>query len=163
MGYDALRVLRSCGDLVPRFVRVLDAFEVAGFVSNDDRRAVLDGELDVDDLVSGWFTGDRTPRDPRRRVARQVAIVVGNALLRAASARVGAPVDLEAVDARRLPLLRRRRPTSRCVERGAQRTLVCARCDAQWRAPPRRLPRLRHRRSRRPSRASTIRSSATTS
>ena len=143
MGYDALRVLQSCGDLRPRFVRVLDAFEVSGFVSNDDRRALLDGELDVDDLVSGWFTGDRTPRDPRRRVARQAAIVVGNALLRAASARVGAPAAVEGVDARRVPLLRRlarhraggaRRATRSSCARGATRSGApdatgCLGCD----------------------------------
>ena len=85
VGYDALRVLRSCGDPMPRYARVLDAFEVAGFLSNDDRRALLHSELDVDDLVSGWFTGDRTPRESTRRIARLAAIVVGNALLRAAS------------------------------------------------------------------------------
>ncbi len=82
VGYDALRVLQSCGDLRPRFVRVLDAFEVSGFVSNDDRRALLDGELDVDELVSGWFTGDRTPRDPRRRVARRADHLPAGALRR---------------------------------------------------------------------------------
>jgi hypothetical protein len=133
VAYDALRILRSCGDLLPRFVRVLDAFEVAGFVSNDDRRALLDGELDVDDLVSGWFTGDRTPRDPRRRVARQVAIVVGNALLRAASSRVGSPA-LWRGWARTVCPCCGGSPDIMLVERGAQRTLVCARCDAQWRA-----------------------------
>ncbi len=133
VGYDALRVLGSCGDLLPRFWRVLDAFEVAGLVSNDDRRAIRDGEPDVDEMVSGWFTGDRTPRDPRRRAARQVAIVVGNALLRAATDRVGAPSVWRAWA----------RPVCPCCggapdialgERGAQRSLVCARCDASWRA-----------------------------
>ena len=133
VGYDALRVLQSCGDLRPRFVRVLDAFEVSGFVSNDDRRALLDGELDVDELVSGWFTGDRTPRDPRRRVARQAAIVVGNALLRAASARVGPPVTWKMWTRTVCPCCGGS-PDIALVERGTQRTLVCARCDAQWRA-----------------------------
>jgi hypothetical protein len=133
VAYDALRVLRTCGDLLPRFIRVLDAFEVAGFVSNDDRRALLDGELDVDDLVSGWFTGDRTPRDPRRRAARQVAIVVGNALLRAASTRVGSP-SLWRGWARTVCPCCGGSPDIILVERGSQRTLVCARCDAQWRA-----------------------------
>jgi hypothetical protein len=133
VGYDALRVLQSCGDLRPRFVRVLDAFEVSGFVSNDDCRALLDGELDVDDLVSGWFTGDRTPRDPRKRAARQAAIVVGNALLRAASALVGAPVLWKAWTRTVCPCCGGA-PDIALVERGAQRTLVCARCDAQWRA-----------------------------
>ena len=133
VGYDALRVLRSCGDLLPRFVRVLDAFEVAGFISNDDRRAIRDGELDVDDLVSGWFTGDRTPRDPRRRVARQAAIVVGNALLRDASARVGSPSTWRGWTRTVCPCCGGS-PDIVLVERSAQRTLVCARCDSQWRA-----------------------------
>jgi hypothetical protein len=133
VAYDALRVLRSCGDLLPRFVRVLDAFEVAGFVSNDNRRTLLDGDLDVDDIVSGWFTGDRTPRDPRRRIARQAAIVVGNALLRAASILVGAPSTWRGWTRTVCPCCGGS-PDIVLVERGAQRTLVCACCDAQWRA-----------------------------
>lgn len=133
VGYDALRVLRSCGDLQPRFVRVLDAFEVAGFASNDDRRDILASELDVDELVSGWFTGDRTPRDARRRLARQVAIVVGNALLRTASTMVGASATWKHWTRTVCPCCGGS-PDLVLVERAAQRTLVCARCDAQWRA-----------------------------
>jgi hypothetical protein len=133
VAYDALRVLRSCGDLQPRFDRVLEAFEVAGFVSNEDRRAILDGELDIDDLVSGWFTGDRTPRDARRRVARQAAIIVGNALLRTASAMVGAPATWKGWTRIACPCCGGS-PDIVLVERATQRTLVCARCDAQWRS-----------------------------
>ena len=134
VAYDALRVVRSCGDLLPRFSRVLEAFEVAGYVSNDDRREILRAELDVDDLVCGWLTGDRTPRESRRRVARQVAIVVGNALLRAATSRVGAPSVWRAWTRVVCPCCGGA-PDLALVERGAQRSLVCARCDAQWRAP----------------------------
>ena len=134
VAYDALRMLRSCGDLLPRFVRVLDAFEVAGLVSNENRRAILDGELDVDDLVSGWFTGDRTPRDARRQIARQAAIVVGNALLRAATELVG-PASVWRDWTRVVCPCCGGAPDIALVERGGQRTLVCARCDAQWRAP----------------------------
>jgi formate dehydrogenase maturation protein FdhE len=112
---------------------VLDAFEVTGFVSNDDRRALLDSDLDVDDLVSGWFTGDRTPRDPRRRMARQAAIVVGNALLRAASACVGPPATWDAWTRTVCPCCGGS-PDIALVEHGARRTLVCARCDALWSA-----------------------------
>lgn len=133
VGYDALRVLGSCGDLLPPFVAMLDAFEVAGFVSNDERRALLDGELDVDDLVSGWFTGDRTPRDARRRAARQVAILVGNAMLRGASTKVG-PVATWKSWTRPVCPCCGGAPDIALVERGGLRTLVCARCDAQWRA-----------------------------
>jgi Protein involved in formate dehydrogenase formation len=133
VAYDALRVLRSCGDLQPRFVRVLDAFEVAGFVSNDDRRSIIDSEYDIDDLVSGWFTGDRIPRDPRRRTARQAAIVVGNALLRTASTMVGAMATWKGWTRIVCPCCGGA-PDIVLVDRGTQRTLVCARCDAQWRA-----------------------------
>ena len=133
VAYDALRVLASCGDLRPRFAAMVDAFEVAGLISNDDRRTLLDGELDVDDLVSGWFTGDRTPRDARRRAARQAAILVGNALLRGASARVGAPSSWRGWTRSVCPCCGGS-PDIALIERGAQRTLVCARCDVQWRA-----------------------------
>jgi formate dehydrogenase maturation protein FdhE len=134
VAYDALAVLRSCGDLLPRFVRMLGAFEVAGFVSNVERRALLDSELDVDELVAGWFTGDRMPRDLRRRVAWQAASVIGNALLRAATERVGAP-SLWKHWTRVVCPCCGGSPDIVLLERGTQRTLVCARCDAQWRSP----------------------------
>jgi hypothetical protein len=130
--YDALRVLRSCGDPMPRYARVLDAFEVAGFLSNEDRRALLQSELDVDDLVSGWFTGDRTPRDPMRRIARQAAIVVGNALLRSASAMIE-PTSTWREWTRIVCPCCGGFPDIALRERGTGRTLVCARCDSQWR------------------------------
>lgn len=133
IGYDALEALRSCGDLSPRFARVLEAFEVAGLVSNDDRRALLD-DLDVDEVVAAWFTGDRTPRDPRRRVARQAAMVIGNALLRTATALVGAPSVWKSWTRVVCPCCGGS-PDIVLVERGKQRTLICARCDAQWRSP----------------------------
>ena len=137
IGYDALRVLRSCGDLTSRFVRVLDAFEVAGLVSNADRPVIMTSELDVDDLVSGWYTGDRTPRDSRRRLARQVGIVIGNALLRAASSRVGTPTDWPTW-ARVICPCCGGAPDIALIERAGrerQRILVCGHCDATWRAP----------------------------
>jgi hypothetical protein len=134
VGYDALRVLRSCGDPMPRYARVLDAFEVAGFLSNDDRRGLLQSELDVDDLVSGWFTGDRTPRDSTRRIARQAAIIVGNALLRTASSMVE-PASTWREWTRIVCPCCGGFPDIALRERGTGRTLVCARCDSQWRTP----------------------------
>ena len=92
VAYEALHVLRSVGDLTAAFVRVLDAFEVAGLVSNDERSAVLTAAFDIDDLVCGWFMGDHVPRDPTRRLAQQVAITIGNAILRRATSLVGRPV-----------------------------------------------------------------------
>ena len=133
VGYDALRVLGSCGNLLPRFLAMLEAFEVAGYVSNEDRSALRESELDVEDLVSGWFTGDRTPRDMRRRTARQVAVLVGNAMLRAASHRIGNATVWKGWLRNVCPCCGGA-PDIALVERGSQRTLVCARCDAQWRA-----------------------------
>jgi hypothetical protein len=132
VGYDALHVLRSCGDLLPDFVRVLDAFEVAGLVSNDDRRLILDAELDVDELVSGWFTGDCTPRRTTPGIARQVAIVVGNAMLRSASAMVGVPATWKHWSRLVCPCCGGS-PDIVLTTRSSQRTLLCARCDAMWR------------------------------
>jgi formate dehydrogenase maturation protein FdhE len=120
-----------------RFVRVLDAFEVAGLVSNAERRAMLVKDLDVDDLVCGWFTGDRTPRDFRRRAARQVAIVIGNALLRGATQRVGS-LSVWRTWTRVVCPCCGGAPDIALVDRsvsGRQRTLICAYCDAQWRSP----------------------------
>lgn len=134
VAYDALRVLRSCGELATPFARVLEAFEVAGFLSNADRRALVESELDVDDLIAGWFTGDRTPRDPRKRAARQAAIVIGNALLRAATQKVGAPSVWRGWSRVVCPCCGGA-PDIAVIERGAHRTLICARCDAQWRSP----------------------------
>jgi len=134
VGYEALRVLRSCGDPMPHYVRVLDAFEVAGLISNDDRRSLLDSELDVDDMISGWLTGDRTPRESRRRMARQAAIVVGNALLSAATTRLE-PATAWKEWTRIVCPCCGGSPDIALRERGSQRTLVCARCDAQWRTP----------------------------
>ncbi|MEP6999132.1 MAG: formate dehydrogenase accessory protein FdhE [bacterium] len=136
IGYDALRVLKSCGELNSCFARVLDAFEVSGLVSNVERRALLSSELDVDDLICGWLAGNRTPRDPQRRLARQVAIVIGNALLRRATERVGTkalwrtwtrPVCPCCGGAPDIALVER-------SGRGPLRTLICAHCDAQWQA-----------------------------
>ncbi len=133
VAFDAIRTVRTCGDLTSRFVRVLEAFQVAGFASNQDFQLLLTPEVDVDELVCGWLTGDRAPRDVRRGIARQAAIIVGNAILTVASQRVGAPSNWR----------RWTRPVCPCCggapdiavqERGAHRTLICSRCDAPWRA-----------------------------
>jgi len=96
---------------MPYFTRVLDAFEVAGFLSNEDRRSLLDSELDVDDLVSGWFTvaaaamfaGGGTPatQEPQRAVLMEEAVPASPTPLPVAAA---APEACEkiVVEARRL-------------------------------------------------------------
>ena len=133
VAYDALGVVRSCGELPPLFARVLESFEVAGLVSNADRVALLDGDQDVDDLVCGWFRGDRAPAASRRRIARMGAIVIANSLLRAATARVGTS-SLWAGWTRVICPACGGAPDIALVERG-QRFLVCSCCDAQWRSP----------------------------
>lgn len=133
VAYDAIRVVRSCGDLSARFSRVLEAFQVAGFASNQDCHDLMGRALDVDEIVCGWLTGDRAPRDVRRGIARQASIIVANAMLRAASDRVGAPSTWRKWTRAVCPCCAGS-PDIALLERGANRTLVCSRCDAQWRA-----------------------------
>ena len=133
VAYEALPVIRSVGDLTAAFVRLLDAFEVAGLVSNDDRSGVLAAEFDIDDLVCGWFMGDHTPRDARRRLAQQVAIMIGNAILHHATLLVGRPVLWQAWSRTICPCCGS--SPDFAFTGGAARMLICARCDAEWRAP----------------------------
>lgn|GEM_PF-2758584 len=133
VAYEALGVVRSCGDLSAQFARVLESFEVAGLVSNADRVALLDGDVDVDDLVCGWFRGDRAPSAARRRIARMGAIVIGNAVLRAATARVGTSSRWASWSRVICPACGGA-PDIALIER-SQRFLVCSCCDAQWRSP----------------------------
>ena len=107
VGYDALRVLRSCGDPMPRYVARARRVRGRRVPLQRGSPSLLDSELDVDDLVSGWFTGDRTPRDSTRRIARLAAIVVGNALAARRERDHRADVGMAGVDAHRLPVLRR--------------------------------------------------------
>ena len=132
VAYEALPVLRSVGDLTAAFVRLLDAFEVAGLVSNDERRGVLAAEFDIDDLVCGWFMGDPPPRDMRRRLAQQAAFTIGNALCRA-TALVGRP-ELWTAWRRTICPCCGGSPDIAFTD-GVARMLICARCDAEWRAP----------------------------
>jgi hypothetical protein len=133
VAYDAIRVIRSVGDLGAAFARLLDAFEVAGLVSNDERRDVLAASLDIDDVACGWFMGDRVPRDPTRLLAQQVAGAVGNAILRRATSLVGRPVLWSQWTRTVCPCCGS--SPDFILTDGEVRTLVCARCDAEWRAP----------------------------
>jgi hypothetical protein len=133
VAYDALRVIRSVGDLGAVFVRMLDSFEVAGLVSNEERREVLAEDFDIDDLVCGWFMGDRVPRFTTRVLAQQVATTVGNAILRRATSLVGRPVLWSAWTKTSCPCCGS--SPDFILTDGSVRTLVCARCDAEWHAP----------------------------
>jgi formate dehydrogenase maturation protein FdhE len=134
VAYEALRVIASCGDLTPGFLQVLEAIEVSGLLSNDERRSLVTNDLDVEEMISGWLTGDRIPHDTRKRLARQAAIVVGNAVLRSATERVGAPSVWKSWSRVVCPCCGGA-PDVALLERGGLRTLLCSRCDAQWRAP----------------------------
>ncbi len=133
VAYDALSVLRSVGDLAPAFGLVLDAFEIAGLVSNAEHRAVLAADFDIENLFCGWFMGDHVPRDPQRRIAQQVAIVVGGAILRRATSQVGRPVLWQAWTRAVCPCCGSSPDIA--LTDGDVRSLTCARCDAEWTAP----------------------------
>ena len=133
VAYNAHSALAACGDVRPAFQRILHAFELAGFVSNEDSAAIHSAPVDLPALMTAWLAGDRLPRAGRKRIAREAAGVVANAALRAATAEVG-PASTWRKWTRLVCPCCGSAPDIGLLERGAQRTLVCSRCDAEWRA-----------------------------
>ena len=52
VAYNAHSVLSSCGSLSSAFQRILHAFELAGFVSNEDSAAIRNAPVDLPALMS---------------------------------------------------------------------------------------------------------------
>jgi hypothetical protein len=129
--YDPAKVLASSADVRPGFTRMLAAFEVAGLISNDDSRALMRRSLAVDELVTAWLRGDWTSRDPRRHAGLQVAGLVGNAVLGAASALVFDAGIWSGWTRTRCPCCGGAADIA-LTDGNEDRTLICARCDTRW-------------------------------
>ena len=129
--FDAATLLRSCGDLTRPFKRTALAFERTGIASTGYVDLLHRADLDATELVLAWSNNDSQPSEGTRRLARQVAAVLGNAILSRAASDVndGSPVIGW--------------KWSQCPCCGAspdlalatdtRRTLVCWRCDTYWR------------------------------
>jgi len=133
--FDVEAVLDEAGDLTRLFQRTAAAFEGTGVASTPQLAALQSGSVDPDALVFAWANGDSRPRKPKLQLARQVAAVVGNAILSHASRQVLDGFTLSGWVRPQCPCCGASPDLALATER--RRTLVCWRCDAMWRTEQR--------------------------
>lgn len=128
--FDAAALLYTAGDLNRAFSRTAAAFERTGIESSARIETLLRTPIDVTAHTIAWANGDSSPGDQTLRVARKVAGVVGNAVL----SRVAHDIMVKNDGAWK-------RPHCPCCAASpdlalaidTERTLVCWRCDTNWR------------------------------
>lgn len=133
VAFDPHDILRVAGDLDASLARVAMAFEMCGMASVRELDAFRKGYSVAQPLLKAWLVGERGSSDEGRRLALRAAALVGNGILRSAASQVSHGADFS----------RWQRATCPCcggspdlaVRKGAERLLVCARCDTSWRAP----------------------------
>lgn len=133
--YDVESVLGDAGDLSHFFERTAAAFELTGIATTPQLAALQRKGLDATALVASWANGDSRPRDATVRLARQVAGVVGNAILARASHAVVDELSFAGWKRVQCPCCGASPDLALVTER--RRTLVCWRCDAMWRTDQR--------------------------
>lgn len=130
-GFDIAPVLRAANDLRGAFERTAAAFESTGFASTDRVGALQQHASKAPELVLAWANSESTPRDEVRRLARRVASIVGNAVLARASAETIAGFSLAGWSRKDCPCCGA--SPDLALTTSTRRTLVCWRCDTQWR------------------------------
>jgi formate dehydrogenase formation protein len=131
--FDAVGVLKAAGDLKRPFERAAVAFEHSGVASTSSIASVRSKNADVKRLVLGWANGDLAAADPGRNLARRIAGVVGNAILRRVASDLAAELSYRNWSAAVCPGCGAAPDLAFTTTR--RRTLVCWRCDTKWRAP----------------------------
>jgi hypothetical protein len=131
-GLDVEEVLTGAGDLTGLFLRTAAAFEGTGVATTPQRAALQSGSIDPTALVFGWARGDSRPPAKNRALllARQVAAVVGNAILSRASHDVLDGLTLTGWHRTQCPCCGALPDLA--LTMGRRRMLVCWRCDAMW-------------------------------
>lgn len=133
--YDAERVIEDAGDLGAAFAQTARAFERSGIASSPTIAALDRVAADPTALVLSWANAESIPVDPALRLARQIAAIVGNAVLSRASADVTAGVSLAGWKWPRCPCCGA--SPDLALASDSRRTLVCWRCDTMWRTQDR--------------------------
>ena len=133
--YDVELVLSEAGDLSYLFERTAAAFELTGIASTPQLAELQRKDLDATALVASWANGESQPRDATLRLARQVAAVLGNAILARASRAVLDELSISGWKRVHCPCCGASPDLSLVTER--RRTLVCWRCDTMWRTEQR--------------------------
>jgi len=133
--YDAANVLSSAGDLSAAFERTAVALEDTGIASTPELAALKRRSFDPQTLILRWATSDAIPRDATLRLARQVAGIVGNAVLDRATQQVVDGFSLSVWKRTDCPCCGASPDLALASEK--RRTLVCWRCNAMWRTAQR--------------------------
>jgi hypothetical protein len=129
--FDSASVLRGAGDLMKPFQKTAAALERIGIASTPQAHALQNTSIDPTALVVSWANGDSVPRASHMRLARQVAGIIGNALLARASDAVVEGFSLTAWKRAQCPCCGASPDMALATDR--RRTLVCWRCDTMWR------------------------------
>lgn len=130
-GFDPSALLHNAGDLARAFHRTAAAFERIGIASTTQLAALRAETLDTTALMLSWANGESMPRNPALRLARNVAGVVGNAVLSRAACDVGDGFSFAAWKRSLCPCCGASPDLAMSTDK--RRSLVCWRCDTLWR------------------------------
>jgi hypothetical protein len=141
VAFEPLEVIGAAGDLLVPFVRATVALERAGLATDSDAVQARERRYQILPLVVSWLGGEPLPRDRAKATARRAAALVGASVLRRASELLRSAESAEVRRDVERSLASWQRPVCPCcgsvpdfaVREGAERTLVCARCDSTWR------------------------------
>lgn len=133
--FDSAKVLGDAGDIGKIFWKTAAALERVGIASTPQATAMRHAAVDPGALVLSWSNGDSIPRAAAMRLARQVASIVGNAVLAGASDDVVDGFSLASWKRSQCPCCGASPDMALSTER--RRTLVCWRCDTMWRTDTR--------------------------
>ena len=133
VAFDPAEVLRSAGNLDASLSQVAIAFEMCGMVSPRALESFRSGYSIAQPLLKAWLVGERGSSDEGRRLALRAASLVGNAILRSAAQQTSKGMSFSSWEKPTCPCCGG--PPDLAVRSERSRTLVCARCDTQWRAP----------------------------
>jgi hypothetical protein len=129
--FDVSTVLRTVGDLTKPFGRVAAAFERTGVESSARITDFRSRPVNPSALMLSWASGDSLPRDPALRFARQVAAVVGNAVLAGAAEDVAKGISLAGWKRAQCPCCGA--VPDLVIITDKRRAFGCWRCDTTWR------------------------------
>jgi hypothetical protein len=133
--FDSTAVLSAAGDLTKHFHRTVIAFERVGIASTSQADALQKADIDPTTLIVNWAHTDSIPRSSHLRLVRQVAGIVGNALLVRASEEVSKGISFAGWKRSTCPCCGASPDMALTTDR--RRTLVCWRCDTMWRTEKR--------------------------
>lgn len=135
VAFDAAVLIEEAGDLTGAFKRTSQAFEHTGIASTPEVGALQAKSIDVTATVLAWTNAESTPLDPTMRLARNIAAIVGNAILSRAATDVTNGISLTAWKWPQCPCCGASPDLALATD--ARRMLVCWRCDTMWRAETR--------------------------